>query len=172
MTAKHRTQLATRHPVQGLLRFVLRFPLVLYRLHLGWLLGQRFLRLTHVGRKSGKRYRTMVEVVDHDPATDSYIVTSGWGEKSDWFRNIQKTPQVVINVGRRQLEVKAERLSADQAEQWLLNYARKHPRTFRDLARIMTGESLKGTSEDCRRLAEAVPVIAFRTNKKCPSLDS
>jgi deazaflavin-dependent oxidoreductase (nitroreductase family) len=166
MTAEHRTKLATRHPVRGLLRFGLKLPLVLYRLHLGSLLGQRFLRLTHVGRKSGKHYRTMVEVVDHDPVTDSYIVTSGWGEKSDWFRNIQKTPEIVINVGRRRLDVKAEQLSADQAEQWLLSYARKHPRTFRELALIMTGESLKGTPEDCRRLAEAVPVIAFRPDKK------
>jgi deazaflavin-dependent oxidoreductase (nitroreductase family) len=108
MIAKHRTEFAARHPVRGMVRFGLKLPLVLYRLHLGWLLGQRFLRLTHVGRKSGKHYRTVVEVVDHDPVTDSYIVTSGWGEKSDWFRNIQKTPEVMINVGRRQLDVNAE----------------------------------------------------------------
>lgn len=162
MTGEHQTRLADRHPARGVLRFSLKFPLVLYRLHLGWLLGQRFLRLTHVGRKSGKHHRTVVEVVDHDPVTDSYLVTSGWGEKSDWFQNIQKTPEVVINVGQRQLNMKAERLSTDEAERCLLKYARKHPRTFHELAHVMTGESLKGTPEDCRRLADAVPVVEFR----------
>jgi deazaflavin-dependent oxidoreductase (nitroreductase family) len=156
------TKLADRHPVRGLLRLGLKLPLALYSLHMGWLLGQRFLRLTHFGRKSGKPYQTVVEVVDHDQVTDSYIVTSGWGEKSDWFQNLQKTPEAIINVGRRRLNVKADRLSVDQSERWLLSYAQKHPRTFRELARIMTGESLTGTSDDCHRLAEAVPVVAFR----------
>jgi deazaflavin-dependent oxidoreductase (nitroreductase family) len=156
------THLAAQHPVRGLLRFGLKLPLALYRLHLGWLLGERFLRLTHIGRKSGQPHQTVVEVVDHDRATDSYIVASGWGEKADWFRNLQKTPKVVIDVGRRRLKVKAERLSIDQAEQWLVNYAQQHPRTFHELARFMTGENLSGTPQDCRRVAEAVPVIAFR----------
>lgn len=164
--SRDQMSLTARHPVRGVLRFGLKLPLVLYRLHLGWLLGQRFLRLTHVGRKSGKRYQTLVEVVDYDPITDSYIVTSGWGEKSDWFRNIQKTPEVMISVGRRQLDAKAERLSTDQAQLRLLNYARKHPRAFRELAHFMTGKRLGSTSEDCRRLAEAVPVIALRPDKK------
>lgn len=164
MAAEHpRTaKLAARHPVRGLLRFGLKLPLVLYRLHLGWLLGQRFLRLTHVGRRSGKLYRTVVEVVDHDSATDSYVVTSGWGEASDWFQNIQKTRAVTIDVGMRHLNVTAERLPVDQAAEWLLAYARKHPRTFRELAHIMIGENLIGTPEDCRTLAEAVPLVAFR----------
>jgi deazaflavin-dependent oxidoreductase (nitroreductase family) len=156
------TPLSVKHPVKGLLRFGVRLPLLLYRARLGWLLGERFLRLTHIGRKSGQPHQTVVEVVDHDPVTDSYIVASGWGEKADWFQNLQKTPEVVIDVGRRRLNVKAERLSIDQAEQWLLNYARDHPRTFHELARFMTGKNLNGTPEDCRLLAEAVPVVAFR----------
>lgn len=155
--------LSAKHPVKGLLRFGVRLPLWLYRAHLGWLLGERFLRLTHIGRKSGQPRQTVLEVVDHDRATDSYIVTSGWGEKSDWFQNTLKTPQVVIDVGRRRLAVRADRLPIDEAEQWLLNYAQRHPRTFRELARLMTGKSLSGTREDCHRVSEAVPVVVFRS---------
>ena len=40
------SHLAAQHPVRGLLRFGVRLPLWLYRLHLGWLLGERLLRLT------------------------------------------------------------------------------------------------------------------------------
>ena len=156
------THLATEHPVRGLLRFGVRLPLWLYRAHLGWMLGERFLRLTHIGRKSGKPHQTVLEVVDRDQATDSYIVTSGWGEKSDWFLNVQKTPDVVIDVGRRRFQVKAVPLPVDEAAQWLIHYARQHPLTFRELSRVMLGEALSGTPEDCRRLAESVPAVAFR----------
>ncbi len=154
--------LAARHPVRGLLRFGVKLPLWLYRAHLGWLLGERFLMLTHFGRKSGRPRETVLEVVDHDRATDSYVVASGWGEKPDWFQNVLKTPNVTIRVGLRQLDVKAERLTVDEAEQWLLNYARQHPRTFRELARFMTGEALASTRADCHRVSEAVPIVAFR----------
>jgi len=160
------SSLAATHPVRGLLRLGVRLPLVLYRVHLGRLLGERFLMLTHIGRKSGKPHQTVLEVVDYDRATDAYVVTSGWGEKSDWFQNVLKTPHVVIHVGRQRLEVRAERLSVDEAERWLLNYAQRHPRTFRELAKFMTGESLRGTREDCRRVAESVPVVAFRPTKR------
>lgn len=159
------SSLKARHPVKGLLRFGVRLPLWLYRAHLGWLLGERFLRLTHVGRKSGRPHQTVLEVVDHDRATDSYIVTSGWGEKSDWFQNVLKTPQVAIDVGRRRLNVTAEHLSIDEAEQWLFNYAQAHPRTFQSLAKFMTSETLGTTREECRRVAEAVPVVAFRPSR-------
>jgi hypothetical protein len=47
----------------GWVRALLRLPILLYRLHLGWLLGHRFLLLTHVGRKSGLQRRTVLEVV-------------------------------------------------------------------------------------------------------------
>jgi len=36
------------------MKIFLRMPVWLYRLHLGWLLGNRFLCIAHRGRKSGK----------------------------------------------------------------------------------------------------------------------
>lgn len=35
------------------------------------------------------------------PGTNTYYVASGFGEKSDWFRNIQKTPKVNVRVPSR-----------------------------------------------------------------------
>jgi deazaflavin-dependent oxidoreductase (nitroreductase family) len=156
------SSLQVRHPVRGWLRFGVRLPLGLYRAQLGWLLGERFLRLTHIGRKSGQLHQTVLEVVDHDRATDRYIVTSGWGEKSDWYQNVLQTPHVTLDVGRRRLNVTAEHLTIDEAELWLFNYAQVHPRTFQNLVKFITGEQLDTTHEACRRLAAAVPVVAFR----------
>lgn len=76
--------LAERFPPTGLLRLLLRLPNCLYRLHLGWLLGSRFLLLAHRGRRSGRWRQTVVEVVQHNPGSDTYFIASGWGEKSNW----------------------------------------------------------------------------------------
>jgi hypothetical protein len=61
----------------------LHIPLILLGLHLGWLLGKRFLMITYMSRKSGRSHQTVLEVVNHDKATGEYIIASGWGEKSD-----------------------------------------------------------------------------------------
>jgi hypothetical protein len=49
-----------------LLRGVLAAPTFLRDVHAGWLLGRRFLRLTDDGRRSGRRYQTMLEVIGDD----------------------------------------------------------------------------------------------------------
>ena len=87
-------------PPSGWLRFALRLPLVLYRLRLGWVLGGRFLRLYHVGRKSGQVRQTVVEVVHHERTGDTYYIVSGWGYKAQWYQNLMAMPDVVIQVGR------------------------------------------------------------------------
>src|SRR5689334_1392695 len=40
-------------PPHGFSRMMYRLPVWLFHVHLGWLLGNRFLLLTHTGRKSG-----------------------------------------------------------------------------------------------------------------------
>src|ERR671925_1864100 len=91
-----------------MLRFGLRLSLWFYRFNLGWLLGSRFLMLTHTGRKSGFPHQTVIEVVQHDKQTDTFYVVSGWGEKSDWYQNIRQSPAVIVRVGRRQLNANAK----------------------------------------------------------------
>jgi hypothetical protein len=42
---------------------IFKLPVFHYRLHLGWLLGKRFMQITHVDRNSGKVRRTVLAVV-------------------------------------------------------------------------------------------------------------
>lgn len=149
------------HPPRGWKRIAWRLPIWLYRIRLGWLLGERFLLLTHTGRKSGLPRQAVLEVVRYDRATNTYYVASGFGEKSDWFRNVMKTPQVSIQVGRREMAAGAERLSLEDAEHELLDYGRRHPTALRNLARIL-GYQIENTEEDVRALARVVPIVAFR----------
>ena len=51
---------------RGLLWLMFKLPVYIYRLRLGWLLGHRFLLLTHQGRKTGKIRHTVLEVIRYD----------------------------------------------------------------------------------------------------------
>jgi deazaflavin-dependent oxidoreductase (nitroreductase family) len=145
---------------KGITRFFARLPIQLYQLGLGWLLGGRFIRLTHTGRKSGKARQVVLEVVRYDRTSDTYYVASGWGEKSDWFQNILQNPKVEIQVARRKAQALAERLKPEQGEQEMLDYGRRHPRALQTLARVM-GYQIENSEADIRQLGRTVPMVAF-----------
>jgi deazaflavin-dependent oxidoreductase (nitroreductase family) len=83
----------------GRLRLGFKLPIALYRARLGRLLGHRFLPLTHRGRKSGKIYQTVLEVVHYDPATRESAALSAWGERADWYQNIVARPAIEVQTG-------------------------------------------------------------------------
>jgi len=128
------------------------------------MLGERFLLLQHIGRKSGLSRQNVLEVVRHDKASDTYYVASGWGDKSDWFRNVRKTPEVVIQVGGRRLEAVARLLPPEEAEREMLDYALRHSFAIDSLARFM-GYHLEGTEDDYRALGRIVPIIAIQPRR-------
>lgn len=154
------TKIKEVSPPRGLARLLFRLPIWLFRLHMGWLAGNRFLLLIHSGRKSGLPRRTVLEVLQYDKASDTYAVLSGWGEKADWLRNIEKTPEVTLHVGRRHFQARATRLTLDKAEEAILNYARRNPLAIRVLPRMM-GYRIDGTEADVRALARLGIVITF-----------
>ena len=149
-------------PPRGWKAKLWRAPIWLYRWHLGWLLGERFLLLTHVGRKSGLPRQAVLEIIKHDEGT--YYSSSGFGEKAQWYQNIVKTPEVEIQVGRKKNAARAERLPYTEAESILEEYAQKHPTALRELSHIL-GLSYDGSEESLKKLAENLPIIAFRFNE-------
>jgi deazaflavin-dependent oxidoreductase (nitroreductase family) len=150
------------NPPRGILRLGLRLPIWLYRLHLGWLLGNRFLLLNHIGRKSGQIRQSVIEVVKHDQRSDNYFIVSGWGDKSDWYLNIHKNRDVVIQVGRRKLQVHAEDIPLPVAVNILEEYTRRYPMAFKELTALFLGERMQPGLEASRRLAEKMPMIVLR----------
>jgi deazaflavin-dependent oxidoreductase (nitroreductase family) len=154
----------THQQPRGALRLLARLPILLYRARLGWLLGDRFLMLTHTGRLSGLPRQVVLEVVRHDKETHTYVVASAWGEKSDWYRNLRQTPEAALTVGRRQLEVLAEQLPPEEAERELAHYARRYPTAARALARLM-GFQVEDVEADFPALSRQLPLIAFRPRR-------
>jgi deazaflavin-dependent oxidoreductase (nitroreductase family) len=139
----------------------LRLPIWLYRLKIGWLSDNRFLMLTHKGRKSRLPHETVIEVVQHDQQSDTYYVVSGWGKKSDWYRNIQKDPSVTIHVGTRKFHSIAQFIPFTQAVEIMEAYVRDHPVAFKELSSLFLGERSLPESDAARRLAKKMPMVAF-----------
>ena len=161
MTAAHDD--AGGHPPWGL-RIALRLPVYLYRWHLGWLLGQRFLLLTHSGRRSGRRYQTVLEVIGRD-ATGDLTVMSGWGRHADWYRNIQQQPLVEITVGRQTIKATHHELPAPEAIQVVAGYERRNRAAgwlIRRTISSLAGWPYDSTDESRQRLIGQLPVITFR----------
>lgn len=155
--------LVSRPPL-GLLRRLAHLPIVMYRLRLGWLLGQRFVLLQHTGRKSGQVRKTIVEVIGHDRASDTYYVASGWGKRAHWYQNLLATPEITIQVGRRHMSVYAEPVALAEGVRVLLEYRQNHPLATRELSRVLTGANLAKASPaelECI-VQETLPIVALR----------
>ena len=67
----------------SLLWFLFRFPVRLYRWHLGWLFGRRCLLLTHIGRRTGLKRQTVLEEVEYRSEGPEAVVVSGFGPRSE-----------------------------------------------------------------------------------------
>lgn len=154
--------MATRTPPKGMARWFMRMPITLYRLGLGGLMGGRFLLLNHVGRKSGLPRQVVLEVVNHDAATGVFTVASGFGTASDWYRNLQATPDVTIQVRRKRMAVTAHFLSQAEGGERMMDYARRYPRAALALSKTLGYPVGDGTPEDYRRVGEGIPFVAFR----------
>lgn len=98
---------------QGIARSISRFPISLYRLGWGGALGWLpMLVLTTKGRQSGDPRHVMVEFRRHG---SKYYVFSGWGERTDWYRNLLQNPRVTIQHGARVFAADAQPVE-DKAE--------------------------------------------------------
>lgn len=158
MMAIEKTKTVT--PPKGLNRIMYRLPIWFYRLHLGWMLGERFLLINHIGRKSGLLRKVVVEVVRHDKESKTIIVASGFGTKSQWYQNLRKTPDVNIQLGTKKYTAHAEFLSAEQGADEMVDYAHRHPSAARELPKLM-GYRVDGTDDDYRTLGREIPFVAL-----------
>jgi deazaflavin-dependent oxidoreductase (nitroreductase family) len=149
-------------------RVALRLPTHLYDWHVGWILGERFLRLTHVGRRSGRTFQTVLEVVGTDPATGELIVMAGFGPSADWFQNLKSRPAVEIAIGRRRFSPEHRILDESEAGHVLAVYEHRHrlvaPAVRHVLGRLV-GWRYDGSENARRRVVHELPMVAFRPSR-------
>ncbi|MCB8967494.1 MAG: nitroreductase family deazaflavin-dependent oxidoreductase [Ardenticatenaceae bacterium] len=152
----------TVKPPTGLGKLAFRAPIYLFRAGLGGLMGNRFLLLNHIGRKSGQLRQAVLEVVHYERETDTYFVASGYGRSSQWFRNIQANPEVTIQVGSRKLAVTATILGPEESGDMMVQYAHRYPNAAKNLSRLI-GYQVDGSDASYRQVgADHIPFIAMR----------
>lgn len=153
-----------RRPGPTLAR-LLQAPARLYDWNAGWILGRRFLRLTHVGRRTGRRYRTMLEVVGEDRERHELIVIAGLGRRAQWYRNVLAGGAVEVAIGHERFAPAIRALDAVEAAAVLAEYERRNryiaPLVRRALSWLV-GWRYEGTEAGRRRLAADLPMVALR----------
>jgi len=146
----------------GLLRLALRLPIWLYRLHLGWLLGHRFLLLTHRGRATGRPRQAVIEVIRYDPTTRESVVVSGWRGETDWCRNLLAHPALEIVTGTERYVPQQRFLGATETAAELRAYVARHPLVAKRVLVAIFGLELDNTAQSYANAADFFRGVAFR----------
>lgn len=139
---------------------IFKLPLFLYRLRLGWLLGKRFMQLTHVGRRSGQVRKTVLAVLRFDEKTKEIYAVSAW-KGSDWYYNIQASPALQVETGLVHYAPVQRTLSPEEITETFLQYRQQHPIFSRLICRI-PGWKWDSTYAEFLELARTLRGVAFR----------
>lgn len=132
---------------------------MLYRLRLGRVLGHRFLVIVHRGRRSGRLYRTVLEVVRWDSERREALVASGWGAKANWYRNLRAAPAVEVMLADARFVPEQRFVERDERVEVLRGYRRAHPLAARILGRLL---HMRLDEDGIRNAAGRLPMVAFR----------
>ncbi|MBI1257128.1 MAG: nitroreductase family deazaflavin-dependent oxidoreductase [Chloroflexi bacterium] len=90
---------------RGIIRMLLRLPILFYRLGLGDVMNAAHIMILGTrGRKSGLTRYTPVEYRRHGSKIYLY---SAWGERPQWFQNLTDCPEVLVQQGRQQFSAQA-----------------------------------------------------------------
>ena len=99
------------YPAGGWRKAMFKWPVQLWRLGLGPLLGRQMMLITHTGRKSGLPRRAMTE--RHVYNGRAYA-PSGFGGRSQWVKNLQVDPRATIQAAHGPESVLAVRVEDDE----------------------------------------------------------
>jgi deazaflavin-dependent oxidoreductase (nitroreductase family) len=147
---------------QGIGRWFSKWPVLIYRLHLGWLLGHRFLLVTHCGRCSRKMRQTGVMVLHYDPYSHTARVVAG-SKRADWYRNVKASPAVEIAIGRERYRPEQKFLEPHEIAMLLKWSRRHHPVTAR-IQSLFFGWPWQASDQELLNLAQSLGGVSF-----CPA---
>src|SRR5215469_4347444 len=91
----------------------------------GWLLGHRFLLLISIGRRTGLRRHTVLEVVKYRAGLGT-VVISAFGRRADWLRNIEARPGAEVVIGSQHFPAAHRFLDEEEAVTVISGYERRN----------------------------------------------
>lgn len=143
-----------------------RIPLLADHLGLRWLLNGRVMPggaiaiLSYRGRRSGRMYRTPVEVIVEDRDRGEILVVPARGRQGDWYRNIIASGLAGVRLRGRSFDAAWRELSEEENRAALERYTSAHPRWARMIVRgLARKHHLSG--DPSTAVANALPVLAL-----------
>jgi deazaflavin-dependent oxidoreductase (nitroreductase family) len=115
------------YPDHGWRKALFQWPVHLWRLGLGPLIGHHMVLISHTGRKTGLPHHTMTEL---------YVIEgrkyapSGFGRRAQWYRNIQADPRVTIQTAAGAESKRAVRVVEDEEILSLLAAVKRRSQAF------------------------------------------
>jgi deazaflavin-dependent oxidoreductase (nitroreductase family) len=95
--------------------------------------------LEHVGRKSGKRYRTPLNIFD---TADGFVILIGYGSESDWVKNVLAAGRATVHKHGKTVTVADPRVVSKAEAAPLVSAAkflyRMHP--YNEAALLVTAD--------------------------------
>jgi deazaflavin-dependent oxidoreductase (nitroreductase family) len=147
----------SRDRPRGIMRWVFRIPVWLYRFGLGFMIGNGVLLLATTGRRSGKRRITALGF-GRDPAGGSYTVAAGWTGGADWYRNAVAHPEVQIWLGRAWIDCRAQPLPPEESVEGYRKLRSLNPYADRIFSKWL-GRPFSPTEENYLAVAGAFPSL-------------
>jgi deazaflavin-dependent oxidoreductase (nitroreductase family) len=142
---------------------LMRGPAVLDRRGLRWALRvlspAPVVVLVHHGRRSGRIYKTPVEVIDEEPG-GRIVVSPMFGRRSAWYRNVTAGGLVEVHRGASAEVVGWRELDAAERREALSRYRERHPLYSRLILRMLVrANGLDGDPFDA--VAREIPMLSL-----------
>jgi deazaflavin-dependent oxidoreductase (nitroreductase family) len=145
------------------LRFFFKAPLALYRGPIAEIMrGRCVMLLTTTGRRTGQPRTTGVSFMPFD---GHFIVFSGWGVRSDWYRNLLANPDVTIQVGTRTMRATAVPIADPERRATLMRQMKARsgacgpPRPLRGVLQRLGVFDYEGDLDLALKQGGALPVV-------------
>jgi deazaflavin-dependent oxidoreductase (nitroreductase family) len=143
----------------------LRLPGALDRKGTRWMLQAlspaTVIVLLHRGRKSGRLYKTPVEILVDDPDRGEFVVSPMWGRDSDWYRNVVAGGLVVVHVRGEERRVEWRELDEAECRAAIKAYREAHPFYSRMILRMLARvNGFEGDPEEA--VTRELPMLGLR----------
>lgn len=141
---------------RGWMRLLLKSPVTLHRLGLGWMLPSTLVLLTATGKRSGQPRTTVLELRQHG---SKLYALSAWGTRARWYHNLLANPVARLQrAGRSQVVRAVPIYDVDEIWRVIWLFRRENPRVDLVLDGISRHEL---TPDDLRADPDAVTGVRF-----------
>lgn len=153
---------------KGWLKRFFRLPILLFRLGLSVTLDRvPIMILTTRGRRSRQARFAALEYRRH--GTKLYVI-SGWGERPQWYQNLQHDPESTLALGQKTYRAKATVIDNPSEKARALYMFRNRVKFLSNPYLITVDEALNRNLREMQQLAQEYTVVKFELQEGLPDL--